>query len=157
MVGLWARQRPPRSRRGGASGLIIAIHNAAMYLPAPLSGWIVDRYGSTPAAVLAGVVLLAAGLIAALAPGTSLVALAIALALLGVGWNIGLLSGTTALAGALDPATRARTQGRVGRGCPRRCGRRVRLGPHGRDQQLRRPCPHRWTARRRHPDRRRRR
>ena len=40
-------------------------------------------------------------------------ALAIALALLGVGWNIGLLSGTTALAGALDPATRARTQGRV--------------------------------------------
>src|SRR5215207_3732283 len=45
--------------------------------------------------------------------GTSLVALAIALALLGVGWNIGLLSGTTALAGALDPATRARTQGRV--------------------------------------------
>jgi hypothetical protein len=37
-------------------------------------------------------------------PRTSLVALAIALALLGVGWNIGLLSGTTALAGALDPA-----------------------------------------------------
>ncbi len=45
-----------------------------MYLPAPLSGWIVDRYGSTPAAVLAGAVLLAAGLTAALAPGTSLVA-----------------------------------------------------------------------------------
>jgi MFS family permease len=84
-----------------------------MYLPAPLSGWIVDRYGSTPAAVLAGAVLLAAGLTAALAPGTSLVALAIALALLGAGWNIGLLSGTTALAGALDPATRARTQGQV--------------------------------------------
>ena len=96
-----------------AAGLIIAIHVAAMYLPAPLSGWIVDRFGSTPAAVLAGAVLLAAGLTAALAPGTSLVALAVALALLGAGWNIGLLSGTTALAGALDPTTRARTQGRV--------------------------------------------
>jgi len=84
-----------------------------MYLPAPLSGWVVDRHGTTPAAVLAGVVLLAAGLVAALAPGASLVALGVALALLGVGWNLGLLSGTTALAGALDAGTRARTQGRV--------------------------------------------
>jgi MFS family permease len=96
-----------------AAGLIIGIHIAAMYLPAPLSGWIVDRYGSTPAAVLAGAVLLAAGLTAAFAPAASLIALGIALALLGAGWNLGLLSGTTALANALDPATRARTQGRV--------------------------------------------
>jgi MFS family permease len=96
-----------------AAGLIIGIHVAAMYLPAPLSGWVVDRHGTTPAAVLAGVVLLAAGLVAALAPGASLVALGVALALLGVGWNLGLLSGTTALAGALDAGTRARTQGRV--------------------------------------------
>jgi hypothetical protein len=61
--------------------------------------------------VLATAVLLA-GLTAALAPGTSL-ALAIALALLGAGWNTGLLSGPKALAGALDPVIRARTQGRV--------------------------------------------
>ena len=96
-----------------AAGMIIGIHVAAMYLPSPLSGWIVDRYGSTPAAVLAGGVLLAAGLTAAFAPDASLLALAVALALLGVGWNLGLLSGTTALTSALDPATRARTQGRV--------------------------------------------
>lgn len=96
-----------------AVGLIIGLHVAAMYLPAPISGWIVDRHGTTAAAVLAGVVLLAAGLVAALAPGTSLLALGVALVLLGVGWNLGLLSGTTALAGALDAATRARTQGRV--------------------------------------------
>jgi MFS family permease len=96
-----------------AAGMIIGIHVAAMYLPSPLSGWVVDRYGSTPAAVLAGGVLLAAGLIAALAPDASLLALAVALALLGVGWNLGLLSGTTALTSALGPATRARTQGRV--------------------------------------------
>ena len=96
-----------------AAGMIIGIHVAAMYLPSPLSGWVVDRYGSTPAAVLAGGVLLAAGLTAAFAPDASLLALAVALALLGVGWNLGLLSGTTALTSALDPATRARTQGRV--------------------------------------------
>ena len=96
-----------------AAGMIIGIHVAAMYLPSPLSGWVVDRYGSTPAAVLAGGVLLAAGLAAAFAPDASLLALAVALALLGIGWNLGLLSGTTALTSALDPATRARTQGRV--------------------------------------------
>ena len=96
-----------------AAGMVIGIHVAAMYLPSPLSGWVVDRYGSTPAAVLAGGVLLAAGLTAAFAPDASLLALAVALALLGIGWNLGLLSGTTALTSALDPATRARTQGRV--------------------------------------------
>lgn len=96
-----------------AAGMIIGIHVAAMYLPSPLSGWVVDRYGSTPAAVLAGGVLLAAGLTAAFAPDASLLALGVALALLGIGWNLGLLSGTTALTSALDPATRARTQGRV--------------------------------------------
>ena len=96
-----------------AAGMIIGIHVAAMYLPSPLSGWVVDRYGSTPAAVLAGGVLLAAGLTAAFAPDASLLGLAVALALLGIGWNLGLLSGTTALTSALDPATRARTQGRV--------------------------------------------
>jgi MFS family permease len=96
-----------------AAGMIIGIHVAAMYLPSPLSGWVVDRYGSTPAAVLAGGVLLVAGLTAAFAPDASLLALAVALALLGVGWNLGLLSGTTALTNALDPASRARTQGRV--------------------------------------------
>jgi MFS family permease len=115
--------------------MIIVIHIAAMHLPAPLSGWIVDRYGSTPAAVLARAVLLAASLTAALTPGTSLVALAIELAMLGAGWNIGLLSGTTALAGALDPATRARTHGRVGVAVALGgAARRIRLRPHGRHQ-----------------------
>nr|WP_243417853.1 MFS transporter [Actinomycetospora cinnamomea] len=97
----------------GAAGAVIGVHVAAMYLPSPLSGWIVDRWGSAAAAVLAGFVLLASGLLAALAPTDALVALTIALALLGLGWNLGLLSGTTALAHALDPGTRARTQGNI--------------------------------------------
>ncbi|MDD7967816.1 MFS transporter [Actinomycetospora sp. DW7H6] len=96
-----------------AAGLVIGVHVAAMYLLSPLSGWIVDRWGSPAAAVLAGIVLLASGLLAALAPTDSLVALTVALALLGLGWSLGLLSGTTALARALDPDTRARTQGNV--------------------------------------------
>jgi hypothetical protein len=45
-------------------------------------------------AIAAGTTLLLAGLIGAFAPGDSLVLLIIALSLLGLGWNFGLISGT---------------------------------------------------------------
>ncbi|NYI93631.1 MFS family permease [Amycolatopsis endophytica] len=96
-----------------AAGLVIAIHVGAMYLPSPLTGWLVDRYGRSSIAVAAGVALLAAGVIAAAVPGDSVALLALALALLGLGWNFGLVSGTAAITDALHPATRARTQGLV--------------------------------------------
>ncbi|MEV0032415.1 MFS transporter [Nocardia sp. NPDC050793] len=96
-----------------ASGLVIAIHVGAMYLPSPLTGWLVDRYGRLPVAAAAGLTLLAAGLLAATAPGDSVALLALALALLGVGWNFGLLAGTAIVADAVPIATRAKTQGLV--------------------------------------------
>jgi MFS family permease len=58
-------------------------------------------------------VLLGAGLVAALAPGESAVGLALALALLGLGWNLGLVGGTALLTDATPLASRARTQGTV--------------------------------------------
>ncbi|HJV14446.1 MAG TPA: MFS transporter, partial [Propionibacteriaceae bacterium] len=64
-------------------------------------------------AISAGVTLLAAGLIAALAPPDSVAMLLLALVLLGVGWNLGLVSGTTLVTDAVPLATRARTQGVV--------------------------------------------
>lgn len=96
-----------------AAGVVIAIHVAAMYLPSPLSGFLVDRYGPRVVAAAAGSTLLGAGVLAALAPAHSLPGLALALALLGLGWNLGLLSGTAMLTEALPIATRARTQGTV--------------------------------------------
>ncbi len=96
-----------------ASGLVIAIHVGAMYLPSPLTGWLVDRYGRLPVAAAAGLTLLAAGLLAATAPGDSVALLALALALLGLGWNFGLLAGTAIVADAVPVATRAKTQGVV--------------------------------------------
>jgi MFS family permease len=59
------------------------------------------------------VTLLAAGIVAMAAPLHSVAVLAVALALLGLGWSFGLVSGTAMLAGALPLATRARTQGTV--------------------------------------------
>jgi len=96
-----------------AAGLVIAIHIGAMYLPSPLTGWLVDRYGHTAIAAASGITLLAAGITAATAPADSLALLALALALLGLGWNFGLVSGTAMITDAVPLATRAKTQGLV--------------------------------------------
>ena len=96
-----------------AAGLVISIHVAAMYLPAPISGALVDRFGVTVVGFLAAAVLAAAGLTAAFAPPQSVPLLAVALALLGFGWSLGLVAGTTAITNNTPVATRARTQGTV--------------------------------------------
>ncbi|MFF2951762.1 MFS transporter [Kitasatospora sp. NPDC057965] len=96
-----------------ASGLVIAVHVGAMYLPSPLTGWLVDRHGPTAVAAASGLTLLTAGLVAAAAPADSVGLLALALALLGLGWNLGLVSGTAMITDAAPLATRARTQGTV--------------------------------------------
>ncbi|MFC9472246.1 MFS transporter [Nocardia sp. NPDC056952] len=97
----------------GAAGFVIAVHVAGMYLPSLLSGMLVDRFGPGLVAVAAAATLVAAGSAAALAPPSSIGALAVALGLLGVGWNLGLVAGTTMIADATPVATRARTQGTV--------------------------------------------
>ncbi|WP_068901556.1 MFS transporter [Planomonospora sphaerica] len=96
-----------------ASGLVIAVHIGAMYLPSPLTGWLVDRYGRLTVAAASGLTLLAAGILAAAAPADSVVLLALALALLGVGWNFGLVAGTAIITDTVPLATRAKTQGMV--------------------------------------------
>ncbi|MCX4831608.1 MFS transporter [Streptomyces sp. NBC_00006] len=96
-----------------ATGLVIALHVGAMYLPSPLTGLLVDRIGRLWLAAASGATLLAAGALAALAPPHSVAALATALVLLGLGWNFGLVSGTALITDALPVATRARTQGLV--------------------------------------------
>ncbi|MEV8098054.1 MFS transporter [Kitasatospora sp. NPDC085879] len=96
-----------------AAGLVIAIHVGAMYLPSPLTGRLVDRYGRAAVAAASGATLLTAGVLAAFAPGGSVPLLALALALLGLGWNLGLVSGTAIITDAVPLATRARTQGMV--------------------------------------------
>jgi len=94
-------------------GLVIGLHIAAMYLPSLVTGVLVDRIGRTPMAIAAGVTLLAAGIVAAVAPADSLGLLILALVLLGLGWNFGLISGTALVVDATVPANRARTQGGI--------------------------------------------
>ncbi len=96
-----------------AVGFVISMHIAAMFLPSLLTGRLVDVLGRLPMALAAGLTLLAAGVVAALAPGDSLPALTVALVLLGLGWNFGLISGTALIVDSTPVRTRAKTQGSV--------------------------------------------
>lgn len=97
----------------GAVGLVIGFHIGAMYLPSLVTGFLVDKIGRTTMAIASGATLLLAGLIAAMAPGDSMILLIIALSLLGLGWNFGLISGTTLIVDSTVASTRAKTQGAV--------------------------------------------
>ncbi|MDQ0859176.1 MFS transporter [Bacillus sp. V2I10] len=92
-------------------GLVIGFHIGAMYFPSPLTGLLVDKVGRIAMAVASGATLLASGLVAAFAPGGSMVLLILALVLLGVGWNFGLISGTALIVDSTHPSIRAKTQG----------------------------------------------
>jgi MFS family permease len=97
----------------GAAGLVISVHIAAMYLPSLLTGVLVDRAGRRPLLAASGVTVLAAGVVAATAPADSMLLLALALGLLGLGWNFGLVAGTALVTDAVTLGQRARTQGNV--------------------------------------------
>ena len=96
-----------------AVGLVIGLHVGAMYLPSLVTGRLVDKIGRVWMAIAAGVTLLAAGLVAALSPAEALVGITVGLMLLGLGWNFGLIAGTTMVIDATDPATRPKVQGSI--------------------------------------------
>ena len=83
-----------------AVGLVIGFHVGAMYLPSLVTGMLIDKIGRTTMSIAGGVILLAAGVIAAIAPSDSLILLIVALSLLGLGWNLGLISGTAQIVDA---------------------------------------------------------
>ncbi|WP_442599846.1 MFS transporter [Neobacillus sp. D3-1R] len=96
-----------------AVGMIIGFHIGAMYLPSLLTGMLVDKIGRVSMAIASGITLLGAGVLAAFAPGESFILLTLALILLGLGWNFGLISGTAILVDSTTLSNRAKTQGAV--------------------------------------------
>jgi MFS family permease len=94
-------------------GLVISLHVAGMFLPSPVSGALVDRVGRVPVIAAAGVVLLLAGGVAAPTSGHAAAPVIAALVLLGIGWNLGLVGGSTLLTDSIPLAERARAQGQA--------------------------------------------
>lgn len=96
-----------------AVGLVIGLHIAAMYLPSLGTGILVDRIGRMAMVIASGITLMISGIMAAIVPGSSVIWLTIALVLLGLGWNFGLISGTAIIIDSTSIDVRAKTQGAV--------------------------------------------
>jgi MFS family permease len=90
-------------------GLVISLHVAGMFAPAPLTLRLTDRAGPLPVAGAGAALLALAGIGSAVAHGA--LPFALALALLGVGWNAALVAGSTLLASAVPVAERPRAEG----------------------------------------------
>jgi MFS family permease len=94
-------------------GLVISLHVAGMFLPSPVTGVLVDRVGRLPVIAAAGVVLIAAGGLGIPSSGHETVLITASLVLLGIGWNLGLVGGSTLLTDSVPLERRAHAQGQA--------------------------------------------
>ncbi len=95
----------------GAVGLVISGHVFGMYALSPITGRLTDRYGTIPVIFGGMAVLAGAAVLAAVAPPDGGILLFMALFLLGYGWNLGYVAGSTLLASGLVAADRTRLEG----------------------------------------------
>jgi MFS family permease len=94
-------------------GLVISAHTLGMFAVSPITGWIVDRIGPVRMIWAGAATLGGSALLSATAPPTATVWLTTGLFLLGVGWNMGFVAGSAALASGVPMAARPRLQGWV--------------------------------------------
>jgi MFS family permease len=92
-------------------GLAVSFHLAGMFAPSPLAGWLSDRFGRLPMIGVGALVLIAAVMLAGLAPGSDGALIILGLFLNGVGWNFAFVAGSALLTDALSPNERASIQG----------------------------------------------
>ena len=88
---------------------VISGHTFGMFAPSIISGRLLDTWGRGRMILFGAVTLVLACITAPLSP--DVVPLAVALFLLGVGWNFCFVGGSTLLSDQLSPAERSRTQG----------------------------------------------
>lgn len=91
-----------------AAASVIQAHIVAMYLPSLFSGWLVHRFGEKRL-LLTGIALLLACTIVA-SQGHDVAHYAVALVLLGIGWNFLFVGGTTLLTQCYRASERFRVQ-----------------------------------------------
>jgi MFS family permease len=94
-------------------GLVISAHTFGMFALAPVSGRLTRHFGATPT-IMAGFATLAlAGVLGAVVPGDGGTGLMLPLFLLGFGWNMSFVAGSSLLASGEVSRDRARLQGGV--------------------------------------------
>jgi MFS family permease len=112
MVGVMTMTPPHMKDHGHAdlSAFVIALHIVGMYGLAPVVGRFVDRFGAVRAIEI-GAVVLGVGTITTVLAGYVPVLMFVGLFLLGLGWNIGLIGGTTLLTASVPESSRVEVQG----------------------------------------------
>ncbi|TWD80510.1 cyanate permease [Kribbella amoyensis] len=95
-----------------ALGVMLSVHTFGMFALAPVTGWLIDRYGPRPV-MLAGLVTVAGSAVAISGPVGA--AFTPALFVLGYGWNLCYLGGSALLSrtGVGTAAARAKRESRV--------------------------------------------
>jgi predicted MFS family arabinose efflux permease len=91
------------------SAMVIQFHILGMFAPSFITGHLINRYGVTNV-MLAGA-LMEVGCVAINISGVGFANFAVALTLVGVGWNFLFIGGTTLLTECYTPAEKAKTQG----------------------------------------------
>ena len=112
MVGVMTMTPPHMKDHGHAdlSAFVIALHIVGMYGLAPLVGRLVDRVGAVRA-IQVGAVILGSGTITTVLAGYVPVLMFVGLFFLGLGWNFGLIGGTTILTASVPERSRVEVQG----------------------------------------------
>ena len=93
----------------GSISIVISAHTTGMYAFSIISGRLSDRWGRLPVIAFGAGTLVVSCLIASISVG--LLPLAVALFLLGLGWNFTFVGGSALQADQLSPEERGRTQG----------------------------------------------
>lgn len=94
-----------------AVGIVISAHVFGMFALSPISGRLTDRFGSLPIISAGLALILGSALLSAVAAPAEQLVLLLALLLLGWGWNLGFVAGSSMLTSAVSSTERARIQG----------------------------------------------
>lgn len=112
MVGVMTMTPPHMKDHGHAdlSAFVIALHIVGMYGLAPFVGRFVDRVGAVRA-IQFGAAILGVGTVTTVFAGYVPVMMFVGLFFLGLGWNFGLIGGTTILTASVPETSRVEVQG----------------------------------------------
>jgi MFS family permease len=92
-------------------GIVISLHVAGMFAPSPISGWLADRVGPIAVAGIGFAFIVAAGLTGVFVDLDNGAAITALLVLLGLGWNFGIVGGSTLLSASTTPSLRPYAEG----------------------------------------------
>lgn len=112
MVAVMTMTPPHMKDHGHAdlSALVVALHIVGMYGFSPLIGRLTDRYGRLRSLEV-GAIILGVGIFSTVAAGYVPGLMFVGLLLLGIGWSVGLIAGTTLVSESVRPSVKVEVQG----------------------------------------------